>query len=156
MKIQLRKVHAVIWGLAILLVAGSAFGRGSEETPFKYEGGTEMIEQGCAGDLEVLPESLVFKCRSGSIEMPFSAITLLQYRPDISRQVRKMKVEWKVRPDLGGGSHNKYLTILFKDADKATHIVVLRVAPLEMRPYLAEIELKSGHRVQVMGHENYQ
>jgi hypothetical protein len=155
MKTQFWKFQMVICGLASLLVTGSAFGRGSGETPFKYEGGTEMIEQGCAGDLEVLPEALVFKCPAGSIEMPFSAITLLQYRPDISPRVRKMKINWKVRPGRGGGSHNKYLIVLFQDAKKATHIAVLKVTPVEMRPYLAEIELKSGKRVHVMGHEDY-
>jgi hypothetical protein len=34
--------------------------------------------------------------------------------------------------------------------------VVLKVAPRRMRPYLAEIELKSGKRVEVMGYEEYQ
>jgi len=36
-----------------------------------------------------------------------------------------------------------------------TQVVVLRVDPLSMRPYLAEIELKSGKRVEVMPYEDY-
>jgi hypothetical protein len=33
--------------------------------------------------------------------------------------------------------------------------MVLRVDALSMRPYLAEIELKSGKRVEVMPYEDY-
>jgi len=33
--------------------------------------------------------------------------------------------------------------------------VVLKVDPLSMRPYLAEIEMKSGKRVEVMPYEDY-
>ena len=156
MKAQMRKVPWLICSLALLMLPGSSFGRGSEKPPFQYAGGTETIKRGCAGDLEVMSDALVFKCPAGSVEMPFSAITLLQYRPDVSKHVRKMKIKWRVRPDSGGGSHNKYLTVLFEEENKTRHIVVLKVEPQEMRPYLAEIELKSGKRVEVMGHEDYQ
>lgn len=78
----------------------------------------------------------------------------MQYRPDISRQVRKMKLKWKVKPYASGGKHNRYFTVVFTSAERS-HIMVLEVGPDEMRPYLAEIDLKSGQRVQVWELEIY-
>lgn len=142
--------------LAALLVAASgAFGREPKPVaPFRYAGGTEKMRRNCAGTLEVNTEALVFKCPFGSIRIPFNAITLMQYRPNLSRTVRKLKIQWGVRPGRGGGKTNRYFTIVYNQAE-TTHVVVLQVVPLSMRPYLAEIELKSGKRVEVMGYEEY-
>jgi hypothetical protein len=141
--------------LALLIAAHPLAARDSQQPPpFRYMGGTESITPPCEGKLEVTTEALIFNCPFGTLNIPFASISLMEYRPDISRAVRKIKVKWKVRPDPGGGKRNRYFTVVYKEQD-ATHIAVLRVSPLAMRPYLAEIELKSGKRVQVMGYEEY-
>jgi hypothetical protein len=158
MKSDLARRTRVFYPLAVatLLLASSGFG--NEETRdavFQYAGGTERIEIDCAGKLEVTLQGLVFKCPSGSVEMPFSTITLMQFRPDVSRRVRTLKLKWSTFPsNLLPGKQNKYFTVVCRKQG-VTHVVVLSVDPLSMRPYLAEIELKSGKRVEVMPYEDY-
>jgi hypothetical protein len=141
---------------ALLIPAGAAFGtEQAKEAVFQYAGGTEKIEIDCAGKLEVTTEGLIFKCPGGAVDMPFSTITLMQFRPDISPQVRNLKLKWKTYPSiLIAGKQNRFFTVVCKKQG-VTHVVVLRVDPLSMRPYLAEIELKSGKRVEVMPYEDY-
>ena len=147
-----------IWPLAvmILMLACSAFGNEqTSDSVFQFAGGTERIEIDCAGKLEVTLEGLVFKCPSGSVDMPFSMITLMQFRPDVSQRVRRLKLKWTTYPSvLIPGKENRYFTIVYKKQG-VTHVVVLKVDTLSMRPYLAEIELKSGKRVEVMPYADY-
>jgi len=146
-----------IWPLVlVLLIPGSApLGiEQAKEAIFQYAGGTERIEIDCAGKLEVSDSGLIFKCPGASVDMPFSAISLMQFRPDISPQVRNLKLKWKTYPSiLVAGKQNRYFTVVCKKQG-VTHVMVLRVDPLSMRPYLAEIELKSGKRVEVMPFED--
>jgi hypothetical protein len=148
-------VHFAL-ALTILFLADLAFA--NEETGdaiFQYAGGTERIELDCAGKLQVSQQGLVFKCPSGSVEMPFSAITLMQFRPDVSHRVRSLKLKWSTFPTiLIPTKQNRYFTVVCKERG-VTHVVVLRVDAVSMRPYLAEIELKSGKRVEVMPYEDY-
>jgi hypothetical protein len=69
-----------------------------------------------------------------------------------------MKIKWKVRPEivgpLFGKKENRYFTIVYGE-HSPTEALVLKVSPDDMRPYLAEIDLKTGHRVEVMGYEKY-
>jgi hypothetical protein len=146
---------------ALLLFAAAAMVYGRDEgvePQFRYTAGTESISEGCKGNLELTPTGLTFRCPAGSITAPFSSITLMQYRNDVSRKVLKMKLEWKVRPHISvpllGGKHNRYFTVVFKE-DKKAHAMVLHVSPVAMRPYLAEIDLKSSHRVEVQAYEDY-
>src|SRR5487761_1050950 len=97
---------------------------------------------------------MTFQCPEGSITALYRSIQLMQYRPDVSRQVWKMKLKWKVKPHDFGGKHNRYFTVVFTRAGR-THVMVLEVDPDEMRPYLAEIDLKAGKRVQVWELEVY-
>jgi hypothetical protein len=140
----------------ILMLACSAFGNEqTSDSVFQFAGGTEKIEIDCAGKLEVTLEGLVFKCPSGSVDMPFSTITLMQFRPDVSQRVRRLKLKWTTYPlVLIPGKENRYFTIVYKKQG-VTHVVVLKVDTLSMRPYLAEIELKSGKRVEVMPYPDY-
>lgn len=155
-----------MWKLGIslaLALAISAGSGGSREEPsrpqFKYVGGTENVPESCEGNLELGPTVLTFRCSQGSATVPYEAIRLMQYRPDISRQVHKMKLKWKVKPELVspimGGKRNRYFTIVYGDQGKA-HALVLDVSPQAMRPYLAEIDLKSGKRVEVKSFEEYE
>jgi len=158
MKLDWAKRTRKIWPLVFMVLVPSSAALGIEPTRdaiFQYAGGTEKIEIDCAGKLEVTMESLVFKCPGGSVVMPFSTITLMQFRPDVSRRVRKLKLKWTTYPNtLIVGKQNQYFTIVSKKQG-VTQVVVLRVDPRSMRPYLAEIELKSGKRVEVMPYEDY-
>lgn len=148
------------WALAALLFMASAPAAGKEPLPpqFKYAAGTENLYEGCAGNLELGSEGLTFKCPAGAVAVPFNSITLMQYRADLSKKVRKMKVRWKVRLNytapLFGGHRNRFCAIVYA-VGGATHIMVLQVQPVAMRPYLAEIDLKAGKRVEVEGYEEY-
>jgi hypothetical protein len=123
--------------------------------PFEYVGGTEAVPPSCAGNLEVGSDSLIFKCSNTEFSMPFAAISLMQYRSDVSYRVSKLAVHWKAFPGKQGGNRNRFFTIVYTHP-AATHVIILQVAPQSMRPYLAEIELKSGKRVEVEGYEYYQ
>jgi hypothetical protein len=142
--------------VALLIPASAAFAtEQGKEAVFQYAGGTEKIEIDCAGKLEVTTEGLIFKCPGAMVDMPFSTISLMQFRPDISPQVRNLKLKWKTYPSiLIAGKQNRFFTVVCKKQG-VTHVMVLRVDSVSMRPYLAEIELKSGRRVEVMPYEDY-
>ncbi len=135
--------------MALLLVNGSSYGKHkkAEEPPFQYLAGTENIEKGCGGKLEVLKEGFEFRCPGGTFNLPYSAVTVMQYRPDVSTEVLAMKIPWKIAPQLARVRENKYFTIVCNDHGKL-RAVVLRVEEDDMRPYFAEIELQSGKSVQ--------
>jgi len=135
--------------LVALMLGSFAYGKHKkpEVPPFEYLAGTENVEKGCAGKLEVLKEGFSFKCAGGGFNFPYSAITLMQYRPDVSPEVVAMKIPWKLAPQLARVRENKYFTIVGNDQGKL-RAVVLRVDENDMRPYFAEIELQSGKSVQ--------
>ena len=146
---------SILFLFPLLLAPARVCGEKKAEQPqFKYSGGTETISQGCQGHVELTSETLTFRCPGGSLTAPYTSISLLQYRANVSRQVLKMKLEWKVRPTGGGGKRNRYFTVVYNEGG-ANHAVVLEVAPEAMRPYLAEIDLKAGKRVEVQSHEEY-
>jgi len=149
-KIQNPLVLAIM--LPALAVAG--WGKKHEEPLFKYVGGTEQIQQGCKGNLELTSQALTFKCTDGSVSASYSSINLMQYRTNVSRQVLSMKLDWKVKPTGKHGKRNRFFTVLYNEAGTA-RAFVLDVAPETMQPYLAEIDLKAGKRVEVQSHEDY-
>lgn len=147
------------WTVAALLLAVTLSAREEQPKPqFKYAAGTESLSQGCEGNLEIGTEGLTFKCVGGSVSAPYASISLMQYRSDVSRKVRKMKVKWTVRPDyvtpLLGGRRNRFFTVVFRTGG-AIRVVILRVHPEAMRPYLAEIDLRAEKRVEVESYEEY-
>ena len=153
---------AALLSVALLAsaVRSPAYGRShGQEKPkdaqFKYAGGTEDLPEGCGGRLELSQEALTFKCFQYTLAIPYSSINLMQYRPNVGKEVRKLKLKWKVRPAGGGGKRNRYFTIRYTQGG-TTRIVVLDVLPDAMRPYLAEIDLKVGRRVEVKGYEDYE
>jgi hypothetical protein len=135
--------------MALLLLTGSSYGKHKkpEGPPFQYEAGTENIDRGCAGKLEVLKGGFTFECPAGTFSLPFSAVTVMQYRPDVSAEVLAMKIPWKIKPQITRLRENKFFTIVCNEQGKL-RAVVLRVDEDEMRPYFAEIELQSGKSVQ--------
>jgi hypothetical protein len=143
---------AVAAGLltAMLLLTGSSYGKHKktvEDPPFLYQAGTENIEKGCGGKLEVLKDAFAFHCPGGTFTLSYANITLMQYRPNLSNEVTAMKIPWAYPPVLARSSSNKYFTIVSNEQGKL-RAVVLRVDEKEMRPYFAEIELQSGKAVQ--------
>jgi hypothetical protein len=119
---------------------------------FKYAAGTESLSEGCEGNLEMNPEVMTFRCWGGEIEIPYAAIASMEYRSEVSKRVRKMKVQWKVRPAPVSAilktKKNRYFAVVYRTG-QTPHVVVLRVDPRAMRPYLAELDLRSDKRVEV-------
>jgi hypothetical protein len=157
-----RKTVRLILGSVLLAWVAAAVPAGARRKPqqplpppFEYAGGTEAVPASCAGNLEVSSDSLIFKCPPTTFNMPFAAISLMQYRSDVSYRVSKLEVHWKAFPPKQGGKQNRFFAIVYTQ-QAATHVIILQVAPQSMRPYLAEIELKSGKRVEVEGYEFYQ
>jgi len=128
--------------------------RRPSETPFKYAGGTEALRPGCEGNLEMGFSAMTFRCSGGAVVLPYSSIVLMQYRPNVSKKIRRMRLNWKVPLPYAKGNENRFFTVLFRQ-DGKSHVIVLEVLPTDMRPYLAEIDLRTGRRVEVMGHEEY-
>lgn len=121
---------------------------------FYYAGGTETLSAGCGGELELTHVSMTFKCPDGSVTIPYSSITLMQYRPKLSSQVRKMKLGWKARPEGTSAKKNLLFTVLYRQGS-TTQAMVLKVQPVNMRPYLAEIELNTRKRIEVWDYRGY-
>jgi hypothetical protein len=149
---RITKSMAISAGLlmALFMLAGSSYAKHKpsvEEPPFEYQAGTANIAKGCGGKLEVLKEGFAFHCPGGDLNIPYSTITLMQYRPDLSNEVMAMKIPWAYPPVLAKVNKNKYFTIVSNDQGKLS-AVILRVDEKNMRPYFAEIELQSGKSVQ--------
>ncbi len=129
--------------LMLSLLASSTFGKKKqpvEQPPFLYQAGTEKIDKGCGGKLEVHKDGFAFHCPRGDFSFPYSKIILMQYRPNLSQEVLAMKIPWAYPPVLARVSKNKYFTIVSKEGDNL-RAVVLRVEEKDMQPYFAEIEL---------------
>ena len=144
--------------IALAILASTAVAAGAQKNQpsrFKYVGGTENVRYECVGTLQILDDALAFHCDSDLVTVPYRDIETLQYRSSVTRRVRKMKVRWTaIPPERSGGSKNLYFTLIFRAAG-ATHVLILEIPEDQMRPYLAEIDLKAGRRVEVQSHENY-
>ena len=149
-------VSFVIGWLAVCTVAAQP--KKDEPFPpqFKYAAGTEDLPDGCDGNLEVNPEVLTFRCWSGKVDIPCSAIFAMEYRSEVSKRVRKMKLKWKIRPVADSAilktRKNRFFTVVYR-AEETSRVLVLRVEPRAMRPYLAELDLRSDKRVDVESYE---
>jgi hypothetical protein len=140
--------------VALGSVAAAAHGQ-DREPRFRYVAGTQDVHPDCIGAVELTERSLVFRCAPSTVEVPYDTIEIMQYRSDVSRRVRHMKLNWREEPPLDSGGKNRYFTIVYL-TDGTRHAIILRVPSDEMRPYLAEIDLKAGRRVDVQRHEDYE
>jgi hypothetical protein len=139
---------------ALLAVHGAAGREKPKGLPFRFMGGTSGPIDTCKGVLEASSDELTFRCGTDAIAIPYSSITLMEYRANVSRKVRKMKLHWKLVPPVGHGSENRYFTIVYNESGGKQGLV-LEVSPEAMRPYLAEIDLRAGRRIDVQNHEVY-
>ncbi len=150
------------WGVGIvtaLIIVCTTPARAKDEPsppPFKYAAGTENLPEGCVGNLEVNPEVLTFLCSGGKVEIPYSSISEMEYRSETSAHIRKMKLKWKTSPSVDPSilkpKKNRFFTVVYR-TDQTPHVLVLRVEPQAMRPYLAELELRSDKRVDVQSYD---
>jgi len=146
----LQTILVVLAALAAPIRLGAA--QHDESSRFTYVGGTENVRYECVGTLQISDDALTFKCESSQVRIPYRDIETMQYRADVTRRVSKMKVRWTaLPPEHTGGSKNIYFTLVYRPA----HVLILQVPEDQMRPYLAEIDLKMGRRVEVQSHENY-
>lgn len=151
----MRRLKLLRWPLALLLGVAPLLAHFNPPAPdFYYAGGTGAFSARCGGDLQLTHASMTFRCPEGSVTIPYNSITLMQYRPRLSSQVRKMKLHWKMKPNGTVAKRNLLFTVLYKDGD-TTQALVLRVEPGNMRPYLAEIELNTRKRIQVWDYRGY-
>jgi hypothetical protein len=145
-------------GALLTLSTGAAGRKREKEPPFKFVGGTMALAAGCEGIVEMMATDMVFRCSHGDVTIPYTSIRRMEYRTNLSKEVRKMKILWAVKPQVGGSvfgkKENRYFTVVYGESGP-TEALVLKVSPDDMRPYLAELDLKSGHRVEVMNNEKY-
>jgi hypothetical protein len=139
----------------LFLAAGVSVAKQHKEKYFfRYVAGTEDVAWNCEGQLQLTAKALTFRCPQQQIVIPYASITLMQYRPDVARNVKSGNLSWKIRPPRGGGKKNRYFTVLYARNGNPQGMV-LEASPEVMRPYLAEIELRAGKRVEVRGYEDY-
>lgn len=129
--------------IAALLLAPSAQARKHNNPLFQYAAGTQPIPGGCEGKLEMTHTAMIFECPAGSITVPYNSITHMEYREKISKQIRKMKLNWLIEPTSAHNKHEGFFAVLYTEKGQK-HAMILRVSPETMRPYLAEIDLKTG------------
>jgi len=128
----------------------------SREPHFSYAGGTADIPGSCSGVLQLTSLAMEYKCAGRTVSVPYHEISVMQYRSDISRDIWKMEVAWKLKPpEYAHGKVNRYFTLVY-ESNGAKQVLVLDVPPDEMRPYLAEVELKTNQRVDVERHDDYE
>jgi len=151
-----RRWTAWLASIAVLLVVHmTGGGEKPKQFPFRYVGGTLGPSDSCKGDLETSLTGLTFRCPTIAITVPYTSIILMQYRADLSRKVRKMKLRWHLQPPRGGGTENRYFALIYNESGGRQGLV-LEVSPRAMRPYLAEIDLRAGRRIEVQSHETHQ
>src|SRR5438046_8276196 len=93
---------------AILTAAVVLRARDKARPHFTYVGGTEDMVYGCNGSMQLTTASLTFRCDQRTVAISYVAVSLMQYRPDISKKVRKMDLNWKLKHLYGGGKQTGY------------------------------------------------
>src|SRR5690349_9236023 len=87
---------------AFLAYAALVHGREKNLRPhFTYVAGTEDFAYGCTGSVQLTTSELIFRCREHSIPVPYGSVSMMQYRPNISKKVRKLGLNWKISPPHG-------------------------------------------------------
>ena len=132
---------------AVLLLTPQAWARSRDQGLFKYVAGTESIPQDCMGQLEVTDSHLVFQCDEKSVSISYDAITQMEFQPQVSKRIRKMKLAWTIKPTSARSKHEGFFTVLFR-ASRQMHAIILKVRDETMRPYMAEIDLKTGRPIE--------
>lgn len=153
-----RRLATFALATLVLTLAGglrSAGGRNkSKGAEFKYVGGTEDVPANCGGRVELGQRALTYRCQEHVIVIPYASVQHMQYRNNVSREILGLGLKWKVAPEIERVKANRYFTVEYQEGG-GLHVMVFDVNPEVMIPYFAEIDLKSGKRVEVRGYEEY-
>jgi hypothetical protein len=144
-KLRIVKTGALV--ASIVMFVPHAWARSHDESVFKYVAGTEPLPKDCTGKLEVAKSDLVFQCGGQSLSIPYGAITQMEFQPRVSKKIRKMKLAWAIKPTSAHGRHDGFFTVLYS-SNGQTHAITLRARKDTMRPYMAEIDLKTGQPIE--------
>jgi len=132
---------------AVFLLLPQVWARSHDQAVFKYVAGTESLPKDCVGKLEVTESQLVFQCAGNTVSVPYSDITKMEFQPRVSKRIRKMKLAWTIKPTSARGKHEGFFTVIYH-ASSETHAIILRVRNETMRPYMAEIDLRTGRPIE--------
>ena len=132
---------------AVVLLPPPAWARSNHDSVFKYVAGTEPLPKGCTGKLEVTEPALVFQCAGQSLSIRYGTITQMEFLPQVSKKIRKMKLPWIIEPTSAHGGHDGFFTLLYS-INGHLHAIILRVRNEVMRPYMAEIDLRTGRPIE--------
>ena len=130
-----------------VLLAGESGSRAS------YVGGTVPgLAGGTDGILQLTGEdSLLFRTRKATLEIPYEKVNLLEYGQKASRRFAAAIL---VSPMLLlSKSRKHYLTVGYTDADGQQQAVVFRIDKNHVRPVLAGLEAKTGRKVEYQDNE---
>lgn len=144
-KLSTAKTAALL--ATLVLLAPHTWARPHHESEFKYVAGTEPIPKGCKGKVEVTEPALVFQCAGDSLSIPYGTITQMEFLPRVSRKIRKTKLPWVIKPTSAHGRHDGFFTVLYS-SNGQPHAIILRVRNDTMRPYLAEIGLRTSQPIE--------
>ncbi len=119
----------------------------------EYVGGTLSGLPGkCDGRIITTGEqSLVFRHKSGAVQVPYSQIDLLEYGQKVDRRYAMAVI---VSPLLLlSKKRQHFLTVGYIDASGQRQAIVFRVEKDDIRPVLASLEVKTGRKVQYQDQE---
>lgn len=133
--------------VAVIAIVLPAWGRSNKKALFKYVAGTEPMAKGCEGKLEVKESDLVFNCQGKSVAVPYNTVTQMEFLPKISKKIRKMKLDWAIKPPSSRGKHAGFFSVLYREGDQ-TRAIILKARDDTMRPYMAEIDLRTGRPIE--------
>lgn len=144
-------IKAAAFLAAFLVFARVARGQSDGMGVFMYMFGTEHIPQGCGGQLKVTETHLLYQCEQLSVTIPYHAITQMEFRPQVSKQIRKMKLAWVTKPTSIRSKHAGFFSVLYSQKGR-THVIIMKVSEDTLRPYMAEIDLKTGRSIESGGY----
>ncbi len=160
MKYRLSIGWLIPLGFLMCLLLVSAPSHARNRRGFRYVAGTWDVKGSCKENIQLGRDSMSFRCKKKVFEISFSDIAFMEYRHAPSRKVRSAGVEW--RRGLPGRNHvrvvpfkkrkNRFFTVVYRKNGKLES-AVFRVKPPVMRPYLAELDLRSGQRVEMESFE---
>ena len=101
------------------------------------------MAKGCKGKLEVATSDLIFECGQHSLTIPYPAITQMEFQPQVSKKIRKMKLPWAIKPSSAHSRHQGFFSVVYSENGQ-TRAIILKTRDKTMRPYMAEIDLKTG------------
>lgn len=119
----------------------------------QFVGGTLAgIHPKSSGRLDLSdPETLVLKCSTGEVRVPYPRINTVEYGQTVSRRYAAAVVISPVL--LLSKSRRHFVTLGFTDADGRQQAVVVRIEKGDIRAVLTALEARTGRRVEYQDDE---